>query len=112
MKEAKARIGRKVGGWHSCAATELLERFVDLYGEVPLAGSMIDSGMTLWRDYWRYSGQHMILSDEGWESGDTLDSYFEMLDEGESITNLIHDEINWQFGNMKHPRIFLRKTTK
>ena len=100
---------KKPNNWHSCAAQELLERFVDLYGETPLQGSMIEPGLKLWRDYWIYSGQHMILTDEGWEPGECLASYIESLDEGQPISDVIREEVNWRFGDMKYPRIFPAK---
>jgi hypothetical protein len=91
-------------------AEELLEKFVDLYGEVPLSGSMIQPGLKLWRDYWIYSTQHMILTDEGWEPGDdALDVYMENLEPGDSIKDIVHDEVNWHLGNMKYSRIFPKK---
>ena len=104
-----AQIRRKESRYHSCAAMELLERFVNLYGETPLEGSMIPEGLKLWRDYWIYSGQHMILTDEGWEPGEALESYVDSLDEGEKIGAVIHDEVNWRFGDMKYPRIFPKR---
>src|SRR5689334_20267287 len=55
----------------------LLERFVDLYGETPLAGSMIEPGRKLWRDYYEFTGNHMILTDEGWEDGEVKQSYLD-----------------------------------
>lgn len=95
---------------HNCAATELLEGFVDLYGEVGLRGSMIEPGMKLWREYWIYSGQHMILTDEGWENADdTLESYMESLDEGQPVSDVVHDEVNWRFRKMKYPQILPRE---
>jgi hypothetical protein len=98
---------------HRCAASKLLERFVDVYGEVPLQGSMIEPGMALWRDYWIYSGQHMILTDEGWEpADDVLDLYVADLDDGQPISDVVHDEVNWRFGKKKYPRIFPHKAKK
>jgi hypothetical protein len=57
------------------AATDLLERFADLYGEVALCGAMIGPGRKLWREYYDYLGEHMILTDEGWESGESKAQY-------------------------------------
>jgi len=37
--------------------TDLLDRFVELYGEVPLQGSMQKPGMQLWRDYYEWTGE-------------------------------------------------------
>lgn len=72
---------------------------------------MIEPGMKLWRDYWIHSGQHMILTDEGWEpADDVLDSYAEELADGQSLSDVVRDEVNWRFGKMKYPRIFPRKT--
>jgi hypothetical protein len=73
----------------------LLERFVELYGEVPLEGSMINPGMKLWRDYYVFSGDHMILTEDGWEPGSVRQSYIEMANlEGLPITDFILDEVN------------------
>lgn len=69
--------------------SSLLERFVELYGETPLSGSMIAPGRKLWRDYYEFMGDHMILTDEGWEPGSAKRSY---LDEVGS--DAILDEVN------------------
>jgi hypothetical protein len=91
----------------------LLERFVDLYGETPLEGSMIAPGLVLWRDYWKYSGQHMILTDDGWEPADiALPIYAENLDDGEDLSDVIQDEVNWQFGLMKYEPIHILRARK
>lgn len=103
----------KLNNWHSCAAMELLERFVDLYGETPLQGSMVDPGMKLWRDYWMYTGEHMVLSDEGWEpADDVLESYADSLDEGQTLSDVLRDEVNWQFGLRKYDRIFAKRKAR
>jgi len=73
---------------------DLLDRFVDLYGEVLLEGSMIEPGMKLWRDYHEWSGEHMILTEEGWESGSGKAAYIDMLKPGEKISDVILDEVN------------------
>jgi hypothetical protein len=91
-------------------AADLLDRFVDMYGEVPMSSSMVEGDPNLWYDYYKYSGQHMILTDEGWEPGESLESYMEGLDEGQSIHDLVLLEVNWHKGDMKYPRIFPRKT--
>lgn len=70
-------------------ATKLLDRFVRLYGESPLVGSMIEPGMKLWRDYYEYTGEHMILTDEGWEPGSVKKSYID-----EFGPEAILDEVN------------------
>jgi hypothetical protein len=64
-------------------AEELLERLVDLYGEIPVSGHSIKEARKLWRDYWEYSGEHMIMLDEGWISAAEKDMYDpeEILDE-------------------------------
>jgi hypothetical protein len=62
---------------HGKRVSDLLEKFVDLYGEVPLEGSMIGPGLTLWREYYEFIGEHMILTDEGWESGEMKQSYLD-----------------------------------
>lgn len=76
-------------------AEDILERFVYLYGEVSLEGSMIQPGLKLWKDYYEYSGSHMILTDEGGESGDSKPSYVELADgEGQLLSDFILDEVN------------------
>src|SRR6266702_2725974 len=73
----------------------LLERFVELYGEVPLEGSMIGPGLNLWRDYYEFTGDHMILTEEGWELGKIKQSYAEMAKiEGLPVSDYILDEVN------------------
>lgn len=67
----------------------LLERFVDLYGETPLAGAMIEPGRKLWRDYYEFMGEHMILTDEGWEPGEVKQSYLDEIG-----PDAILDEVN------------------
>jgi hypothetical protein len=67
------------------AAEDLLERFVDLYGEIPVSGSSIKTARKLWRDYWEYSGEHMIMLDEGWISA---------IDRGMYTPEEILDEVN------------------
>jgi hypothetical protein len=69
--------------------TDLLDRFVEVYGEVPLRGSMQEPGMQLWRDYYAWTGDHMILSDEGWEPGEVKQSYL-----NEYGPDAILDEVN------------------
>lgn len=71
------------------AALDLLGRFAELYGEVPLLGSMVDQGRKLWRDFYEYTGDHMILTDEGWEPGEVKQSYID-----EVGPEAIQDEVN------------------
>ena len=78
-KEREARV----------KAEALLDRFVDVYGETALRGSMIADGRALWRDYYEWTGDHMILTDEGWERGEVKESY---LASGDS--DAIIDEVN------------------
>lgn len=87
-------------------AKKLLKRFVDLYGEVPLDRSTIGPGHLLWRDYYKYARQHMILTREGWEPGDSLASYAAELDPDDTLRRVILDEVNWSKGDRKYPRIF------
>jgi hypothetical protein len=69
--------------------SSLLERFVDIYGEVPLSGAMIEPGLKLWRDYYEWTGNHMILTDEGWEPGEGKQAYIDNCG-----PNVIIDEVN------------------
>lgn len=74
---------------------------------------MIAPGLVLWRDYWKYSGQHMILTDDGWEPADiALPIYAENLDDGEDLSDVIQDEVNWQFGLMKYEPIHILRARK
>jgi hypothetical protein len=75
--------------------SSLLDRFVEVYGEVPLRGSMIGPGVKLWRDYYEWTGEHMILTDEGWEPGEVKQSYVDMAEaEGLPLSSFIQDEVN------------------
>lgn len=70
-------------------AEALLERFVEMYGEIALPLAAIQDDPNLWRDYYDYSGNHMILTDEGWEPGEAKQSYIDEGHAGEII-----DEVN------------------
>lgn len=71
---------------------------------------MIEPGLKLWRDYWIYTRQHMILTDEGWEPGEALASYAALArEEGLSLADMVRDGVNWQHGDRKFPRIFPKK---
>lgn len=88
----KKRISETV---EPITAETLLERFVDLYGEIPLQGLMIKPCLALWHDYYEFSGSHMILTDEGWETGESKQSYVEMAKEhSQSLCDFILDEVN------------------
>lgn len=71
------------------AALDLLDRFAELYGEVPLVGSMIKPGRKLWRDFYEHTGDHMILTDDGWEPGEVKQLYID-----EVGPEAIQDEVN------------------
>jgi len=72
-------------------AEALLDRFAELYGETP----MPPAAGQLWRDYFEFSGKHMILTDEGWESGGLKEEYLEEWKNNSSRwTNPILDEVN------------------
>jgi hypothetical protein len=80
---------------HSKQAVELLERFAEVYGEAPLRGSMIEPGRKLWRNYYEWTGEHMILVDGGWEPGEGKAGYEQMAkDESVALSSLILDEVN------------------
>jgi hypothetical protein len=49
---------------------------------------------TWWPNLFALTGEHMILTDEGWESGDSKQSYIDGLRSGESINDVILGEIN------------------
>ena len=72
------------------AATKLLDRAAASTEDKPITG---DPGW--WRDYYLFTGQHMILTDEGWEDGAAKQSYIDMLkDERYTLDDLILDEVN------------------
>lgn len=73
----------------------LLQRFADMYGDVPLSGEMSDIGMKLWRDYYEFMGIHVIRTDEGWESGEAKEHYVQLCKkEGTRVEDCILDEVN------------------
>jgi len=75
--------------------SSLLERFVELYCDAPISGSMARRGLKLWRDYYEWTGEHMILTDESWEPGEVKQSYVEMAEaEGLPMSSFIQDEVN------------------
>jgi hypothetical protein len=45
------------------------------------------------RDYFLLTGQHMILTEEGWESGDSKQAYLDGLNPEDSIEDVILDEV-------------------
>lgn len=53
-------------------AADLLERAVDIIIEHEV-GSGDDH--EFWRDYFDFTGEHMVLTDEGWEPGEVKQSY-------------------------------------
>lgn len=63
------------------AAEDLLKRVARNMEEAPAFDP------EWWRDYYLFTGEHMILTDEGWEPGDCKESLME--DEAEIL-----DEIN------------------
>jgi hypothetical protein len=69
--------------------SDLLQRFAELYGEVPLTRERIEPGRKLWRDYYESTGEHMILTDEGWEPGEVKESYIDEIG-----PEAILDEVN------------------
>jgi hypothetical protein len=83
---AELRRGLAASQQRERDAVDLLERFADTYGDVPLPSV---TGPKLWRDFYEFSGDHMILTDEGWEPGSAKQSY---IDEG--YEDFIHDEVN------------------
>lgn len=46
------------------------------------------------REYFLLTGEHMICTDEGWDPGSSKQSYIDNLEEGESIDDVIMDEVN------------------
>ena len=70
-------------------ATDLLERIVSSINDRPVGDT------SWWRDFFLFTGQHMILTNEGWESGESRQSYIDMATkDGYGIADLILDEVN------------------
>jgi hypothetical protein len=77
------------------AAESLIDGFVNVYGEFHLTRNTIAPGMKLWRDYYEWTGDHMILTDEGWEPGEQKQSYIDQAaSEGCDLGDFIQDEVN------------------
>jgi hypothetical protein len=52
-------------------------------------------GTDYWRRYYALTGQHMILTEEGWESGQSKQTYIEQAYEDQCpINEVILDEVN------------------
>jgi len=68
----------------------LLDRATEL-----LADSPVKNDPAFWKDLYLFTGQYMILTDEGWENGDNKQSYVELAEkEGLPIGDFILDEVN------------------
>lgn len=70
-------------------ATALLTRVEALYSEVRIV-----EDLGFWRDYYRFTGCHMILTDEGWESGSAKQSYLDDWKGVPHCSNPILEEVN------------------
>lgn len=70
----------------------LLKRFADACTDRKLHDE------TLWKDYFQYTGQHMILTDEGWYGGEMKQSYIDEIANGNwgdaTLDEFVFDEIN------------------
>lgn len=76
-------------------AINLLQRFADMYGDVPLSGEMSNIGVKLWRDYYEFMGIHMIRTDEGWDYGEAKEHYIQLCKkDGTRVEDCILDEVN------------------
>ena len=84
IKHLEGRIDRPT-------TLSLVRRFAELYDQSPISDSQIEEGRKLWRDYYVLIGQHMILTDEGWEDGTSKAAYLESADGDEGV---ILDEVN------------------
>jgi hypothetical protein len=73
----------------------IIDQFVNVYGEVAVPSILMKEAAQLWREYYEWSGNHMILTEEGWEPGDAKESYTALaLEEDRDISNYITDEVN------------------
>jgi hypothetical protein len=71
-------------------AMRLLDRSVEL-----LADSPVKNDPKFWKDLYLFTGQHMILTDEGWDNGENKQSYVDQAEkEGLPIGDFILDEVN------------------
>ena len=71
-------------------AMALLARATELQADSP-----VKNDPKFWKDLYLFTGQHMILTDEGWEDGAAKQSYIDMLkDERYTLDDLILDEVN------------------
>ena len=76
-------------------ATDLLDRIVACVEDHPI------SDTSWWRDYYLFTGQHMILTDEGWEDGSSKQSYLDMeAEHPEYAENSILEEVNAPTGGI------------
>jgi hypothetical protein len=67
-------------------AMELLDRMVATEVPVPDHKWCVE--------YWELTGDHMILTDEGWESGDVKQSYLDEWAKNPEWSDPILDEVN------------------
>lgn len=77
------------------AARALLDRFAELFPEAEVSPDEAHALIQLWRDYYRQSGKHMILTDDGWVPGFERPTYEAIAKaEGLPVTELIFEELN------------------
>lgn len=69
---------------------ELLSQAADYICEIEGAPSA-----DWWKRYFLYTGDHMILTEEGWEHGSGKQSYIEQAEDDEcDVSEFIRDEVN------------------
>lgn len=75
--------------------TEKFAKAMILLDRITSRVEIVPGDPTFWRDYYSFTGRHMIMTDEGWEPGECKT---ELLEEyradGESEDTIILDEVN------------------
>ena len=88
------------------AAMGLLDRAMELLCDAP-----VTNDPNLWRDYYAFTGEHVILTDEGWDSGDNKQAYIEQAErDGIPLSDLILGELNTPLAVPALPRRRKRET--
>jgi len=64
--ELEGEETRSITVRHDDRAADLLRRFAELYGEVRMRGASVAPCVQLWREFYQWTGEHYVLTDEGW----------------------------------------------
>jgi hypothetical protein len=83
------RIGMTITE-HDAAASRLLLRAINLLEDRPFKDDP-----KFWEDFLRFTGEHWICTDEGWEPGSVKKEYVKMAEEeGIKLSDIILCEVN------------------